>query len=468
MDALIFTHATILTMNSGRVIIDDGAILVTGDRIAAIGKSAELIATNPHEQQIDLNGHIVLPGLIDAHVHTAQCMLRGVSEGKRLADFSDWLFGRIFPLQGSYTEADARASASLCILEMIKSGTTGFIECLLAEHYGFDGIAQLCVDSGIRAALGKVVMDVSPENHDRLGWHHGMWQTRESSIEGTIAAHDVWDGSGDGRLQVWFGCRSAEPANDPSLFDEVSALARERDMGVTIHLAELAHDNQYARTQGYRSHVEFAHGHGLLGPRTVLAHCTIADEQDIALLAETGTSVAHNPGNNAAAAWGPAPVTDMLEAGVNVAIGCDGAPTNANMDVLRDLRIACHTARMRSGTRLAFGPETALEMATINGARALGIEADVGSLEVGKKADFISINTDAPHLQPVWNPVATAVFAAQGGDVDTVVINGRVIMRNRHVLTMNEEEILDDVRGRFRDVASRSGVEGLTPEWPIA
>lgn len=467
MDALIFTHATVLTMNSDRVIIEDGAILVTDDRIGAIGKTAELVEANPEEQQIDLNGHIVLPGLIDAHVHTAQCMLRGVSEGKRLADFSNWLFGRIFPLQGSYTEEDARASASLCILEMIKSGTTGFVECLLAERYGFDGIAQLCVDSGIRAALGKVVMDVSPETRDQLGWHHGMWQTRESSIEGTIAAHDAWHGSGDGRLQVWFGCRSAEPANDPSLFDEVSALARDRDMGITIHLAELAHDNQYARAQGYRSHVEFAHGHGLLGPRTVLAHCTIADEQDIALLAETGTSVAHNPGNNAAAAWGPAPIADMLEAGVNVAIGCDGAPSNANMDVLRDLRIACHTARMRTGTRLALGPEAALEMATINGARALGIGADAGSLEVGKKADFISINTDAPHLQPVWNPVATAVFAAQGGDVDTVVINGQVIMRNRKVLTMNEDEILDDVRGRFQDVASRAGVEGLTPEWPI-
>jgi cytosine/adenosine deaminase-related metal-dependent hydrolase len=464
---VIFTHATILTMNPSREIIDDGAILVTGDRIEAIGKTAALLAANPHEEETDLGGHIVLPGLIDAHVHMAQCMLRGVSEGRGLADFSNWLFGRIFPLQGSYTEADAQASASLCLLEMIKSGTTGFVECLLAERYGFDGIAQLCVDSGIRAALGKVVMDVSPDTRDELGWHPGMWQTRESSIEGTLAAHEAWDGRGDGRLQVWFGCRSAEPANDPSLFDEVSALARERDMGLTIHLAELAHDNDYAREHGYRTHIEFAQGHGLLGSRSVLAHCTIADDGDFAILADTGTSVAHNPGNNAAAAWGPARVTDMLDAGVNVAIGCDGAPTNANMDILRDLRIACHTARMRAGTRTALTPETVLEMATINGARALGIGAEAGSLEVGKLADFISIDTDAPHLQPVWNPVATAVFAAQGGDVDTVVINGRMVMRKRTVLTMDEDAILDDVRGRFRDVADRAGVEGLASDWPI-
>jgi len=464
---MIFTHATILTMNPTREIIEDGAILTRGKHIEAVGKTDELVAAHPGEETTDLSGHIVLPGLIDTHVHTAQCMLRGISECGAVGEFSNWLFGRIFPLQGSYSEDDARASASLCVLEMLKSGTTGFIECLLADRYGIDGIAELCIDSGIRAALGKVVMDVSPEARDQLGWHHGMWQTRESSIEGTLSAHDAWDGAGDGRIQVWFGCRSAEPASNPSLYDEVSALAHERDMGLTIHLAELPHDNDYARDQGYRSHIEFARGHGLLGSRSVLAHCTIADAEDIAILAETDTSVAHNAGNNAAAAWGPAPVTDMLEAGVNVAMGCDGAPTNANMDILRDLRVACHTARQRADNRGALSSEAVLEMATLNGARALGIDDEVGSLEAGKKADFISINTDAPHLQPVWNPVATAVFAAQGGDVDTVVIDGRTIMSGRNVLTMDEGAILDDVRGRFRDVARRAGVDGLSPAWPI-
>ncbi|MEE9415418.1 MAG: amidohydrolase [Acidimicrobiales bacterium] len=463
---MIFSHATVLTLNEGREILADGAIVVNGDRIEAIGKTSTLLEAHPEHDEINLAGHIVMPGLIDTHVHMAQCMLRGVSEVKRVADFSNWLFGRIFPLQGSYTEADARASASLCVLEMIKSGTTGFVECLLAEGYGFDGIAEVCVDSGIRAALGSLVMDISPDERDRLGWHPGMWQTRESGIEGTIAAHKTWEGSGDGRLQVWFGCRSAEVASNPTLYDEVSAVAAERDMGITIHLAEFPPDNDYAREQGFRSHIDFAQGHGLLGPRTVLAHCNIADEADFELLAVTGTTVSHNPGNNAAAAWSPAPVTDMMQAGVNVALGCDGAPSNANMDLLRDLRIACHTARQRAGNRLALGPEQVLEMATLNGAKALGLEAEIGSLEAGKKADFISIDTDAPHLQPVWSPVATAVFAAQGGDVDTVVINGQMIMRNREVLTMDEGAILDDVRGRFRDVAQRAGVEGLESEWP--
>ena len=463
---MIFTHGTIITMNPSREIVADGAIVVSGDRIEAVGRTRDLRARYPDAGEIDLSGHIVLPGLVDTHVHLAQTMLRGVSEGKRLGDFSNWLFGRIFPLQGSYTEADAAASARLAVLEMIKSGTTSFVECLLAEGYGFDGIAEACVSSGIRAALGKIVMAVSPETRDELGWHHGMWQTRESSITQTLDAHDRWDGAGDGKLQVWFGCRSAEPACDLSLYDEVSDLARERDMGITIHLAELPSDNEFARSLGFRSHVDLARGHGLLGPRTVLAHCTVADGDDYELLAASGTSVSHNPANNASAAWGPAAVTDMLAAGVNVALGCDAAPSNANLDLLRDMRIACHSARQRAGSRLAIGPETVLEMATLNGARAIGLGDSLGSLEPGKKADFITINTDAPHLQPVWNPVATTVFAAQGPDVDTVVIDGRVVMRDRVVRTMDEAAVLDDVRSRFRAVADRAGVTGLESDWP--
>ena len=240
---MIFAHGTIITMNPNREIIEDGAVVVSGDRIEAVGKTAALKSRYPDATEIDLTDHIVMPGLVDTHVHLAQTMLRGVSEGKRLPDFSSWLFSRIFPLQGSYTEADAAASARLGVLEMLKSGTTGFVECLLAERYGFDGIAVACVESGIRAALGKIVMAVSPETRDDLGWHRGMWQTRESSIEQTLDAHQRWEGAGEGRLQVWFGCRSAEPACDLSLYDEVSDLARARNMGITIHLAELPSDN---------------------------------------------------------------------------------------------------------------------------------------------------------------------------------------------------------------------------------
>ncbi len=327
---MIFENATILTMNAGRQILEQGAVAVTGREISAVGKSKEIVERFPGKRRFDCNGNILMPGLIDTHVHLAQCMLRGISWHSSNGGLFGALTGMIWPMQGSYTEEDGRASAALCVLEMLKSGTTGFVETLLAENYGFDGIADLCLQAGIRAALGKVVMDISPEWRDRIGMHPGMWQTRESSIANTLAAHDRWEGAGDGRLQVWFGCRSAAPRNNPSLFDEVSQLARERDMGLTIHFAEQPVDVEYAQGQGFRSPTEFGAAHGLLGPRSLWVHYVMSDAEDWKLVADSGTSISHNPANNSYAGWGPAPAWDMLQAGVNVSLGCDSAP----MDLL--------------------------------------------------------------------------------------------------------------------------------------
>lgn len=466
---MIFDNVTIITMNPRRQIITHGAVAVEGKMIAAVGKSRDIVETFPAKQRINCNGNILLPGLIDTHVHMAQCMLRGLSEGKPLDTLASWLSERTWPLQGSYTQEDGRASASLCILEMLKSGTTGFVECLLAGIYGIDGIAEVCVQSGIRAALGHAVMDISPEVRDEIDMHPGMWEPREKCIRETIEAFDRWDGAGDGRVQIWFGCRSPSISerNNLTLYEEVGQLAKERNMGITIHLSEQESDIEYAHLFGYRSPTELAFDRGILGPRTVLAHYCISDEEDWSISASTGTTISHNPANNSTAGWGPAPVVGMMDAGVNVTLGCDGAPSNANMDLLRDLRIASQAARLRHKTRAIMSSETVLEMATLNGAKALGIDAEVGSIEAGKRADFIIINTDAPHLTPVWNPVAAVVFASQGSDVDTVVIDGKIIMQGRKMLTMDEEAILEDVRHRYREVETRSGVKGIVPRWPI-
>jgi cytosine/adenosine deaminase-related metal-dependent hydrolase len=459
---MIFENATILTMNAGRQILEQGAVAVTGREIAAVGKSREIVERFPEKRRINCNGNVLMPGLIDTHVHLAQCMLRGISWHRDGGLFGA-LTGLIWPMQGSYTAEDGRASAALCILEMLKSGTTGFVETLLAENYGFDGIAELCVQSGIRAALGKVVMAISPEWRDRIGMHSGMWQTRESSIANTLAAHERWEGAGEGRLQVWFGCRSAAPRNDPSLFDEVSRLAREREMGLTIHFAEQPVDVEYAQAQGFRSPTEFGAAHGLLGPRSVLVHYVMADEQDWELLAASGSSISHYPANNSYAGWGPAPAWDMLQAGVNVSLGCDSAP----MDLLRDLHEVASVARLRAQSRGVMPPETVLEMATLNGARAMGIEAEAGSIEAGKRADFIVIDMDAPHLTPVWNPVATVVRSAVGSDVDTVVIDGQIVVQGRKVLTLDEEAIVEDVRQRYKEVARRAGITQYGSTWSL-
>jgi len=462
---MIFENATILTMNPKREVIEHGAVVIEGKRIAAVGKTKEIVAQHPQLPRINCNGNLLLPGLIDTHVHLAQCILRGYTDDKKF-EFLDWLTGRIFPILGNMTPEDGLASASLCVLEMIKSGTTGFIEVLLAEHYGFDGIAKMIEEAGIRAALGKIVMDMDPAIRDQIGIHPSMWEPRQVCIQNTLKMFDRWNGTADGRIQVWFGARTAGEWNRPDLYDEISQLARERNMGITIHFAETPDDVAYAKTQGFRSPTEFGMAHGILGPRTVLAHYIHSDEEDWKLLVETGTTVSHNPGSNQREPWGPAPVARMLKAGVNVSMGCDAAVANNAMDMVRDLRVALHATRILEHDQAAMAPETALELATINGAKAMGIEDQVGSIEPGKHADFILIDLDKPHLQPVWNPIATLVLSALGSDVDTVVVDGKIIMQGRKVLTMDEEAILADIRQRRARLAEKAGIE-MRLKWPV-
>jgi cytosine/adenosine deaminase-related metal-dependent hydrolase len=459
---MIFENATIISMNPQRQIITHGAVAVDGDRIVAVGKSKDVVEQYPQRRRIDCNGKVLMPGLIDTHVHTAQAMLRGCADDLGLLD---WLIKRVWVLQGSYTEADGKASAALCMLEMIKSGTTSFIECMLAERYGFDGVAEVVVQSGMRAAIGKIVMD-RPSYAEAEGvMHPGMVEDGETSISNTLIAYDKWHGAADGRIQVWFGPRTPGGVT-PGLYDQISALAKARDMGITVHLSEVREDLDYARSEGFRSPTEFAQAHGLLGPRSVLAHCVWTDEQDWELMAETGTHVTHNPASNSKCASGIAPVHGMLKAGVNVTLGCDGGPSNNTYDMIRDLRMVSYLANLREEDPTVVPAEAVLEIATIHGAKAMGLGDEIGSIEVGKKADFILINMDAPHLTPAWDPVSTIVYAAHGTDVDSVVIDGKLVMEGRVVLTLDEAAILEDIRERYREVGARAGLE-IGPRWPV-
>lgn len=459
---MIFKNATILTMNPRREIITHGAVAVTGKQIVAVGKTKDILPQFPEKKQIDCNGNVLMPGLIDTHVHTAQAMIRGCADDLGLID---WLFKRVWVLQGSYSYEDGRASAALCTLEMIKSGTTAFLECMLAERYGFDGVAETVLQSGMKAAIGKIVMDTPSYAESELQMYPGMVEDGETSIRNTLAAYDKWEGAGDGRLQVWFGPRTPGGVT-PSLYDEISALAKERNMGITIHNSEVQEDLAYARSQGSRSAIDFIEAHGLLGPRSVLAHCVWTDAEDWQRMAETGTHVTHNPASNAKTATGIAPVQGMLEAGVNVTLGCDGGPSNNTYDLIRDMRLVSYLANLKGEDPTVVPAETVLEMATINGAKALGWEEQTGSLEVGKRADMILINMDAAHLTPAPDPVSTIVYAAHGTDVDTVVIDGQVVMQGRQVLTLDEGAVIEEARRRYPEVAARGGLK-IGPRWPV-
>ncbi len=390
---MIFDHATVVTVDADRRIVRDGAIAVSGTRIAGVGPRAEILRRFPDDpERTDLRGMVVLPGLVNTHVHQSQALIRGCADDRALVE---WLIERVWPLQGNYTPEDARTSAELCLLEL----------------------------------------------------------------------HDRWNGAADGRIQVWFGPRPPGGCTS-EVYREVTAAARERGMGITMHLAEVHQDVEYIRNRFGMSPVEYVASLDMVGPRVVLVHCVHLGDRDIAALAETGTHVSHNPASNAKLGSGIAPIPAMLAAGVNVSLGTDGGPSNNSYDLLSDMRLASYLHKA-AGDPTVTPSEAVLEMATIAGARAMGLEDRIGSLEEGKEADFVAIDMDKPHLTPAPDPVATIVCGAKASDVHTVVIGGEAVIRNGQVLTMDEKRILAEANRRAPEVYARASVPFL-PRWPTA
>ena len=460
---MIVTGALVITMDPGRRIIADGAVSTRGDRIVEVGKAADLVARYPAEPVHRFPDHVLVPGLVDTHVHLAQALIRGCADDRALVE---WLCDRVWVLQGHFTEDDGRTSARLCIAEMLRSGTTTFLESMLAHRYGFNGIAEVVRESGVRATLAKIVMDTPRYADAALPMHPGMIEDRETGLGGTLEMHRRWQGAADGRLRVWFGPRTPG-AVTPDLYREIARLAREHGLGITMHLAEVRQDREFLRRAYGRLPVEFAEDVGLVGPHVVLVHMIWIGEDEMRTLARTGTHVSHNPSSNSKLGSGVCPVPALLGAGVNVALGCDGGPSNNTYDLVREMKLAACLHKGVAGDPLVLPAEQVLEMATLGGARALGLERDIGSLEAGKKADLAVFATRRLHLTPSPNPVSTLVYAAGGADVSDVMVDGRWVVRDSRLLTMDEEEVIREAQAHARALLHRAGID-VSPRWPVS
>jgi len=460
---MIFENCTILTMDGRRRIVAGGAIAVREGRIAAVGKQEAVRSQFPGDlERVDLGGMLVLPGLVNTHVHLSQALIRGCADDLSLVGF---LNQRVWVLQGNYDQEDGRLSAELCLLEMLKSGTTSFVESMTAHRYGFDGIARAVERSGMRAALSKIVMDRPSYAMAENSMHPGMIEGAEESFAEALELHARWHGAAEGRIQVWFGPRPPGGTSTATL-RRLGEAVRERGMRLTIHLAEVRDDIAYIRGESNLPAVEYAKSVGLLGPNILLIHMVWVGPEEISLLAETGTHVTHNPLSNSKLASGIAPIPEMLQAGVNVGLGTDAATCSNDYDMVRAMRWASFLHKARCLDPEIMPCETVLEMATLNGAKAMGLEGEIGSLEVGKRADFIALDMNKPHLTPAPNPVSALVSAATGKDVDTVVIGGKVVVQGGRCLTLDEERILAEARERAKSLYRRAGLE-IKPKWPV-
>jgi cytosine/adenosine deaminase-related metal-dependent hydrolase len=298
--------------------------------------------------------------------------------------------------------------------------------------------------------------------------HAGLVESREQSLLGVLEMHEKWDGKADGRIKVWFGARTPGGVST-ELYREMTALSQEKGIPITMHCAEVKADREFfAAMDPPSTPMDYCESVGLLGPKTVLVHMVHLDDKDIAMLAETGTHVAHCPTSNCKLASGFARVPDMLKAGVNVGLGTDGAPCNNTNDLMAEMKFAGIIHKAVTGDPTVVPAETVLEMATINGAKALGLDGEIGSLEIGKKADFVAIDMRKVNLQPYFSPVSALVYSASGGDVSLTVVDGKILVEKGKLLTMDEEEVWREAEKRGREIVERAGLtKKVQAKWPV-
>ena len=416
--------------------VDPQDRILEADLLIQNGRLSRIIERNNNTEEasaenltvIDAAGKIILPGFVQTHIHLCQTIMRGAADDLSLMD---WLKKRVWRMEAAHTPASLYASARLGIAELIAGGTT---TALTMETVNYtEQVFRAVEESGFRATIGKCMMDKGEEVPAAL-----VEQTKASIYE-SLQLLEEWHGRDDGRIRYGFAPRFAVSCTR-ELLEEVAGLARDHDAWIHTHASESQEEIAIVKQETGRDNIQYLNAIGLASPRTVLAHCVWATDEEIEVLAGTKTSVAHCPSSNLKLGSGIAPVVEMLERGVKVSLGADGAPCNNRLDMMTEMRTAALLQKVRCGP-VALPARQALRMATIEGARALGLEREIGSVEEGKRADLLILDIDQLHVTPHPDVISAVVYAAERRDVETVFINGRMVLQNRQLLTMDEKEI---------------------------
>jgi 5-methylthioadenosine/S-adenosylhomocysteine deaminase len=433
---LLVTNGTVVTMDAKRDVIDGGAVAVSGDSIVAVGPTAELSAKYDAAKVIDAHGAIVMPGLINTHAHAAMSLFRGIAEDMEL---NEWLNKYIFPAEAKNVSADfVTWGTRLSLLEMIQGGTTTYADM----YYFEDAVAHATKDAGMRGVLGETVIDFPvPDN-----------KTPADAYVYIQEYIDTW--KNDPLIVPAVAPHSMYTLSEKTLQDS-SALARKNHVPILIHIAEAPFELQQSRAKYGLTPVAYLDRAGVLGPDVVGAHCIWVDHADIAVLVARGVGCAFNPSSNMKTAAGVQPTIDMLAAGQAVGLATDGAASNNNQDMFEEMDLAAKLQKVARMDSRALPAEQVVAMATITGAAALHMDKMIGSLEVGKKADLIIVDTTAAHATPMYNVYSALVYSLKASDVRTVVIGGKPVMEERKMLTLNEAEILAKAE-RYKEQIQRS------------
>ncbi len=423
---LIVSGSYLLPNARQKSLIQDAAIAITGDTITAIGSKEQILADFSPARHIHTDYGLIMPGLVNTHTHAAMSCFRGLADDLPLMS---WLEEHIFPAETKLTPEMVYQSTLLSLAEMIKSGTTSFCDMYLFSKE----VARATERSGMRAWIGEVLYDFPSPCYGEL--ENGFKYLNElfalykghPLISITVDPHAVYTCS-------------------PDLLSRLGTVARDNNSLYVIHLSENKAEVDTCRERYGCSPVQHLDHLGLLTDKTLAAHCVMVDEKEIQLLAQRGVSVSHCQESNMKLASGTAPVVKMLQAGVKVGIGTDGAASNNDVDMFGEMNTVAKIHKVARMDPTAMNAEQTLHAATLGGAEALGAGEQIGSLEVGKKADLIVLDMNQPHLTPLYNIPSHLVYAARGADVLHSIIDGAVIMESRRLLTLDEDMILTQMR----------------------
>ncbi|HEY9528892.1 MAG TPA: amidohydrolase [Anaerolineales bacterium] len=440
----------LILMDQSNTVIPNGAVMVgADDRIQVVGEANLIIATNPGIEVKRLKDRLLMPGLINTHMHSG--LLRGTAEGLPVWE---WLQQFIDPMHRVVNEREAEIASYLCYAEALLSGTTTIVDMWRHMHGGAKAAAQL----GIRAVLVPYVAE--HPDHD----YFETLKTNEALIK-------QWHGGADGRVHVWVGLEHMFYAT-PEAYTRAMEISKHFQVGFHTHSNESKFDVEETLRRHNMRPVEALEKFGLLeAPHTLLAHCVWLSDREIEILAQHYVGVAHNPVSNMKLASGAARVEDLLAAGVPVGLGTDGEKENNNLDMFEEMKTSSLLAKLSRLDASALDAWTVCRMATITGARALGLDAEIGSIEVGKQADLIAVRTDTPRMTPLitgsdGNLHHNLVHAVQGGDVDMTMVNGKIVVEEGRLLTADLQELIRDMNEAVPDLFRRRA-EWLASHKPV-
>jgi len=441
---LIIRGGTVVTMDGSRRVLENGAVAVKSGRIVAVDDTAEIDRSYAAREVINATGKVVIPGLINGHTHVPMTLFRGIADD---LDLQEWLTKYIFPAEAkNVTEDFVRVGTRLGLAEMLRSGTTTYCDM----YYFEDAIADETFKAGMRGVLGETVIDFPVADN----------KTYEQALAYVDRFVSRWKGN---PLIVAAIAPHAPYTVSEDHLKAARALSDRTGAPIVIHISETQREvDDSLKAKGARP-VDYLNRIGFLNNRVIAAHMVWPSEGELELLKRLGVGIVHNPQSNMKLASGVAPVPAMLRADLPVGLGTDGAASNNDLNIWEEMDTAAKLHKLISNDPKVVSAEQAFEMATIRGARALHLENQIGSIEKGKRADLAIVDLDALNQTPFYNIYSDLIYATKAGDVRTVIVEGRVVMRDRRLLTLNEETIKADAR-RYRERIIRSVGVKTVPE----